>query len=264
VDVRKAYDTVWHDGLFAALLNHKVNGRTLRVLMDWYTNGTSQIRINHKLSHSFPLRMGIRQGNVNSTLEFSVFIDELCKTLASRGYGVEVFGTWIGDVFFADDFVLLARDALELQLMLDVVDLHSKRWHFRINSEKTKVMIFRGTGTDLSPSDPASPPVNEDCDHMNVTPTTVGWTMYGEPLEVVESFKYLGIYINPTISWVPQTNKKRAVMKFSVQRCVRKGMCDRGLPIANTTTVYKTLVVSSVLFGAEVWFPKPKHANSPL
>ena len=38
----------------------------------------------------------------------------------------------------ADDIVLLVRDQVELQVMLDVVGKYVMKWRFRFNSKKSK------------------------------------------------------------------------------------------------------------------------------
>jgi hypothetical protein len=53
LDVRKAYDTVWRDGLSAKLLEKGVDGK-LWVLRDLAIKSTSQVRVGD-LSEAFPL-----------------------------------------------------------------------------------------------------------------------------------------------------------------------------------------------------------------
>jgi hypothetical protein len=57
LDVRKAYDTVWRDGLSAKLLEG-VDGKLWRVLRDLAVKSTSQVRVNGDLSEAFPLSAG--------------------------------------------------------------------------------------------------------------------------------------------------------------------------------------------------------------
>jgi hypothetical protein len=54
LDVRKAYDTVWRDGLSAKLLE-SVDGKLWRVLRDLAVKSTSEVRVNGDLSEAFPL-----------------------------------------------------------------------------------------------------------------------------------------------------------------------------------------------------------------
>ena len=52
---------------------------------------------------------------------FSLFIMDLAGELEHRGLGVRVKDQWMGSCLFADDIVLLASSAAELQSLLDVV-----------------------------------------------------------------------------------------------------------------------------------------------
>jgi hypothetical protein len=63
LDVRKAYDTVWRDGLSAKLLEEGVDGKLWRVLRDLAIKSTSQVRVNGDLSEAFPLSAGVGQGD---------------------------------------------------------------------------------------------------------------------------------------------------------------------------------------------------------
>ena len=42
--------------------------------------------------------------------------------LEQKRLGIEVDGTWCGGLLYADDVALLARDHVELQVLLDVVE----------------------------------------------------------------------------------------------------------------------------------------------
>jgi hypothetical protein len=58
-DLRKAYDTVWRDGLFYKLLKKGVDGKLWRVL-DMFAKTSSRVRVNDQLSDAFP--QGVGQG----------------------------------------------------------------------------------------------------------------------------------------------------------------------------------------------------------
>jgi hypothetical protein len=72
LDVRKAYDTVWRDGLSAKLLE-KVDGKLWRVLRDLAIKSTSQVRVNGDLSEAFP---EWRRPRGPHLLLFDIFIDD--------------------------------------------------------------------------------------------------------------------------------------------------------------------------------------------
>ena len=66
------------------------------------------------------------------------------KEINERAVGVEVGKRRVRLLLYADDIVLLAESASDLQTMLDIVTAYSKQWRFRVNPKKGKseVMIF--------------------------------------------------------------------------------------------------------------------------
>ena len=59
---------------------------------------------------------------------------EMLKDLEDKWLGIEVEGTWCSWLLYADDIVLLVRDQVELQVMLDVVGKYAMKWRYRFNS----------------------------------------------------------------------------------------------------------------------------------
>ena len=49
-------------------------------------------------------------------------------------------------LLYADDYVIFANTAVELQNSLDLLVCHCKRWKLTINASKTKVIIFMKGG----------------------------------------------------------------------------------------------------------------------
>ena len=61
-----------------------------------------------------------------SPVLYSVYVMEMLKDLDEKRLGIEVEGTWWVGLLYGDDIVLLARDQVELQVMLDVVGKYAK------------------------------------------------------------------------------------------------------------------------------------------
>ena len=80
---------------------------------------------------------------------------------------------------FADDQVLFATSPLSLQAMLHDIENYCNTWKLKINTNKTKVLIFEKSSIH----------------------TTFDFYLYNEKLEVVTSFKYLGIYFFKNGNW---------------------------------------------------------------
>ena len=175
LDIRKAYDTVFREGLWKRMLDKGIGGKIWRVVKNLYREVGSCVRLGKENTDWFSLEVGLRQGCILSPILFSIFIDELAKEVKKVGgarYGEVVLSL----LLFADDIVLVAESAKMLQKMLDVVYRYSKAYRFCFNKDKSNVMVFgRKTGQKI---------------------------YLGEKeLQIVESYKYLGLMIDKNFNW---------------------------------------------------------------
>ena len=75
-------------------------------------------------------------------------------------------------LLYADDMVLFAESMEELQDLLDKFQIYCSQWKLKVNSEKSKVVIFGDKSRHRSPI-----------------------SFNDQPLEVVDCFKYLGVVL---------------------------------------------------------------------
>jgi hypothetical protein len=163
IDIRKAYDMVWHDGLKMKLLDAGVHGPMYAAIRALYKACSSSIRLAGEMGYTtwFPIETGVRQGCVLSPTLYSLFINDMAKELKSHessGVGLPlVTGRPHQDqmprrlclLMYADDIVLLGEDAQQLQILMDGVAAYARRWRFEVNHAKCGLMCFRpgGVGT---------------------------------------------------------------------------------------------------------------------
>ena len=81
IDFKKAFDTVWHDGLFFKLQQIGVNGNFLHTIKNIYANTECAVKIGDKLTNFFPCKQGVRQGDPLSPLLFNIFINNIFRKL---------------------------------------------------------------------------------------------------------------------------------------------------------------------------------------
>ena len=63
VDLKKAYDSVWRDGLFRKMEQEGVPLKLVRLVRAWYHGVSVRVRVNNVLSSSFVTKVGVRQGD---------------------------------------------------------------------------------------------------------------------------------------------------------------------------------------------------------
>ena len=77
VDLKKAFDSVWHKGLFYKLLKSDVCGKIYNLIKCMFQNSTCSVKINDHQTPSFSYCKGVRQGCVLSPLLFNLYINDL-------------------------------------------------------------------------------------------------------------------------------------------------------------------------------------------
>ena len=147
IDFKKAFDSVYLNGLWFKLYKLGINGKLLTIIRDMYNNVKTCVRNCNSLSDFFECAVGLKQGEVISPLLFSLFIEDLELFLQ----GDLSSGLCLDDItfilmLFADDMVILGKDANDLQKSLNLLDVYCSRWGFQVNTDKTKIVVFRKRG----------------------------------------------------------------------------------------------------------------------
>ena len=91
LDVQKAFDKVWHNGLFVKLYEKGIKSNLLRTIIDLHNGMKSCVLYKGNYSDWFPVLQGTRQGGVLSPFLYLCYIDGLINELlhctrGSNGY----------------------------------------------------------------------------------------------------------------------------------------------------------------------------------
>ena len=89
-DLQKAFDSVEYAVLLDRLFEVGVNGKMWRLLRGWYTGAACQVRLGGRLSRSYCVGRGVKQGSVLSPALFLLVMDPLLRQLESSGLGLSV------------------------------------------------------------------------------------------------------------------------------------------------------------------------------
>ena len=128
IDFSKAFDLVWHEGLWQVLKSYGVNPKLIRVLRTLYEQETSTVTVNGRRSEWFKANVGTRQGDPISPRAFITFLERLMdgtKELPEKG--VTVHGQRVWNLRFADDIDLIDKSPAGIQETIDKISEDSKR-----------------------------------------------------------------------------------------------------------------------------------------
>ena len=115
LDISKAFDSVNQYKLYESLLRYGVPLVVVDVLCDWCSKLSCCIRWNDKLSVSFNVGIGVRQGSCLSLSIVNVFMNMFITKLKLLDAGCRIGFTYTGCVLYADDIILLSPSVSGLQ-----------------------------------------------------------------------------------------------------------------------------------------------------
>ena len=135
LDISKAFDKVWHEGLLFKLKTNGIDGSLLALLGNYLTDRNQRVVLNGLQSSWEHVYAGVPQGSVLGPLLFLIYINDLTDGIISN------------IKLFADDSSLFARvqdiDNTHNQLLtdLDTITQWANQWKMKFNPDLTKQAI---------------------------------------------------------------------------------------------------------------------------
>ena len=136
LDISKAFDKVWHDGLIFKLKQNGISGNLLKLFENYLHNRKERVVLNGSFSDYSIIESGVPQGSVLGPLLFLIYINDLERNIKSN------------IKFFADDTMLfsIVKDAVissdDLNHDLDIICHWAHQWKMEFNPEPTKQSYF--------------------------------------------------------------------------------------------------------------------------
>jgi hypothetical protein len=236
IDFRKAFDTVWHDGLFYKLQQLGIKGHFLETLRNIYKNTQCAIKIDDKLTQFFPCKKGVRQGDPLSPTLFNIFLNDLFTELRANNLCDPVSlddEDPLNALAYADDIVLLSTSSEGLQKAINITDEYCQRWKLKINHSKTKSMVFSRGNQKINAS----------------------FKVNGIKLENVKEFKYLGITVHKKSCSFTPTLKYLRLKATRALYALKSKINFTNLPIKVALKLFDAIIKPILLYGSEVWEP---------
>ena len=145
LDLRKAFDTVWRDGLWKKLWDCQIRGKMWRLLRSMYRCTSFRVRVGSSLSKEVPSNQGVFQGAVESPTLFDIYVNDLLRELRASKIGLRFGKAWLGALAYAYDIVLLAESMEDLQKLLELSRTYMSKWRLRPNVGKCAWMKVQRT-----------------------------------------------------------------------------------------------------------------------
>ena len=226
LDVEKAFDSVWQDGLRFKLSQMELPNKITRLLSSFLDQRSIAVRVGNSVSRQVQLQAGTPQGSVLSPLLFNIFVNDIpftsnsdvqisqfaddlafwyaCRSTTKRGYG-------------------LIRK--KLQGAMDSLESWCSDWRIRMNPTKCQLLYF-------SRSNKTSP-----------FETDGSVTLFDTPIPIVREAKLLGLTVTaPRMTLIKhcQNIREKAESRIKLLRSVRGTLWGANIP--TLLTLYKTFI----------------------
>jgi len=181
-----------------------------------------------------------------SPLLFILFLNEYIAMFKEncKGKGIQIESiTEVQTLLYADDIMANVSDTIgglqketeQLVKKLNSWQIFCGLYSMRVNLSKTKVMVFRRAGT-----------LNKN----------EKWYFAGQQIEVVNCYKYLGMWFTPRLSWWKArqhlaSQGKKAMLSLLRFVCKHKINCNQAL------YSFDHMVAPILYYGAEIWGFEP-------
>ena len=237
LDIQRAFDSVWHNGLIYKLIQLNFPLHLIKILSSFLKNRTFKVKVQDKLSATHIIPYGVPQGSVLSPILYNLFIHDLPITNCELA-------------LFADDTAIFTSSrfskAIEKKLSSDVNKLNRfyNKWKIKLNNEKTEAIFFTLRR------------------HKQI-PSKFLKTKYGK-IKFKSEVRYLGVLFNKKLKFnlhiANQIKRVDSIFKILYPILNRRSTLDPIIKI----NIYKLFLRSVLIYASSVFLDSPVSVLRPL
>lgn len=228
LDIEKAFDTVWLNGLTYKLIHlHKLPKHMTNLLYSYMTNRSIQVKINNTLSSMKLLNAGVPQGTVLSPILYNLYVSDLPTCPITK------------TTMYADDTTIYASSfsaqtaTQKIKYHLDKLMTYYKDWKIQINEQKTETITLTRRFTE--------------------TTTFSKIKINNEIVKENNTVKYLGITLDRRLSFIKQVNKILQKVYTATSKLYPLINRRSRLSTKNKLLIYKTIIRPTITYGGPIY-----------
>lgn len=239
LDIEKAFDSVWHNGLIYKLNAFGVPGYLLKLIKSFISDRSFMVSLNGTYSSTRKIPAGVPQGSVLSPILYSLYISDF---KAPRNCEIS---------FYADDTGLMAvakhTKTIINRLHGGLKSCHKylKKLKIQLNTTKTQAILF---------------PFNKSPKRKQSTPLCFN----GEEIKFTKTATYLGIDLDEKLTFKQQT-EKAAGKSFTAFKSLYPLLARNSkLSHINKNILFKSMIRPIMMYGCPVWHTAAKSHTKKL
>ena len=137
LDEAKAFAVVWQDSLMRKIYNAGVDGSIWLTTAYLYRDTETSVKWSSHLSELFKAQQGVRQEGVLSAQYYKLYNNDLLHMIVNLQTGTTIGHINCSAPTCCDVLAALARGALFLQVIMDIVEFYKNRERYGIQTTKS-------------------------------------------------------------------------------------------------------------------------------
>ena len=240
LDISKAFDRVWHEGLLTKLRSYGLPDRLCSWLSSFLKDRTLQVAVDGFLSDTFKINAGAPQGSILSPTLFLLYINDLLEKTKNPIY------SFADDSTLVSSFTLAARtsaasahlrrqsEVLHLNKDLEEILAWGDSNQVEFNAKKTQAAVFSKK--------------------VNVKEPDI--VMSGRPIPLASSINLLGVNLGSNMSWHDHV---AGLAKIASQKLGTLFRTKKLYTPQQLLLLYKAQIRPSLEYCSHIWSSAPKH-----
>lgn len=236
MDVEKAFDRLWIDGLLHKMIELGFNPRIIKFLASFLKERNFQVRVNGELSQQQEMKFGVPQGAVLSPVLYNIYTSD--PPLAGE-YETAMFADDTAKYRTAKTIKPIVK---ALSRAAEDISKYTHKWKIGINGDKTKAILFTRRRVRELPTGP-----------LRIFNSSINWE---------DDLKYLGVKLDKRLTFKNHIDyvigRANNAIRILYPLLCRKSSLD----VRNKLLVYKLAIRPILTYGMPAM--KPFIANTHI
>ncbi|GFW57863.1 RNA-directed DNA polymerase from mobile element jockey [Trichonephila clavipes] len=226
LDVKRAFDKMWHDDLTYQLIKLKFPRYLIQIVHNYLHNRTFRVRVNNTFSTNGHIQSGTPQGSSLSPSLYNIYTHDFKEHPT------------VSTCLFADDSFMLTQGTQlkytlkNMQNILDRLQDWLTQWRIAINVDKSQAIIFRKWGV-------IDPPFQ--------------LILFDDNIQWVSVVRYLGLHMDSRLTYKKHIDYLSEKFWGRIHLAISLVGMNSHLSLENKVILYKQVLRPIITYASPVW-----------
>lgn len=223
LDIKEAFDRVWHPGLIVKL-KENLPSPFLPILISYLQDRKFYVRFKDEKSALHQIESGVPQGSVLGPILYTIYTSDMPTTTSILS------ATYADDTSFLCTRKCPVEASFVLQGHLTLFEAWCNTWRIQVNPTKCVHITFTLK--------------SENCPAV---------TFYDTTIPSSDTVKYIGFHLDRRLTWRKHIEAKRKHLDLKVKNLYWLFKTNSGLSLENKIIIYKMVIKPVWTYGIELW-----------